>query len=262
MNNSNNSEKPKSQNETKILTMVIFVGIISILRPNLHTLYFNDNTTSSNLISYKNKSAPIQKEPALNNGIDVSHFQGEINWTEVIEQKIDFVFLKSTQGNNFIDPTYQQHKSELEQLNIPFGSYHFFEPDIDPIHQANFYLEKTGTNHKLPPVVDIEITGDVSSTEIQTRLKAWLEKIEKETQCKPIIYTNRYFWNEYLNADFTEYYLWISDYAKEITLPQNVDDWLLWQNSQSFKLQGIQNSVDHDTFNEKSMLKNNIFCSH
>lgn len=180
-------------------------------------------------------------------GIDVSYYQGKIDWNKIKQNKaVDFVYLKATEGITYHDKKYTHNANELEKLNIPYGSYHFFEPKDDGKKQAKNFLSNLQDKSILPPVLDVEISKSVDKNLIAKRVKDWLDYVEKNIQCKPIIYSYRSFWEEYLGADFADYDFWLADYAKSPKLPEGEKSWVIWQNSQSGKINGIAGNVDTD----------------
>ncbi|MBN3518967.1 hypothetical protein JYB62_03050 [Algoriphagus lutimaris] len=73
-------------------------------------------------------------------GIDVSHFQGDVNWSKVKEAKITFVYDKASEGKTFKDPDYAENKIGAHQNGLAHGSYHFFTSDADALEQAELFV--------------------------------------------------------------------------------------------------------------------------
>lgn len=232
----------------------ILLLLLALARPTIQTSSPNSWRSSSDAISKNNQkpkislSVPATKKDQKLTGIDVSHYQGKINWSSVLNAHIDFVFIKATEGVGYIDPMHAENSSQLETTKTPYGSYHFFLPKDDALTQAKHFLATTGLKHRLPPVLDIEITQSVDPKDIRKGAKTWLETVKNKTGCTPIIYTNRYFWNDNLNSDFNIYPLWIADYSNRLTLPNHISRWLFWQNSQSGRVEGIYGAVDKDEY--------------
>ena len=91
-------------------------------------------------------------------GLDVSRHQQNVNWEKVIEsEKPYFVLIKATEGTLIVDPTYEQHRKELEKAGIPWGAYHFFGHRTSGKEQARNFI-KTAKLQKgnFLPVLDIE----------------------------------------------------------------------------------------------------------
>lgn len=192
------------------------------------------------------------KEPKVISGIDVSHYQGVINWQDINTDKFDFVFIKATQGQGYLNPKYQFNVDGAKKAKLLTGGYHFFDPTISAIKQAEFYLKKTKGNHKLLPVLDVEITGGLSKPKIIKRVKEWLDFVEKNTGCKPIIYSGYNYWQSYLAQAFADYPLWIAEYASEETLDKRDVNWTFWQKSNSGHIKGVKTSTDLNVFYSSS----------
>ena len=224
---------------------IIIIILLSAVRPVFH----------------HRASEALHPEPvSMPQGIDVSHYQGDINWNQVEQSDVAFVYLKATQGTDYVDPLYDTNRQALKEKKTAFGSYHFFQPDLDPTSQAQHFLNTVGKESSLAPVLDIEVTNDVDPKDIRAGAKTWLDAVEQATGCRPIIYTNRYFWNENLGNEFADYALWLADYADEVVLPKDKSQWTLWQKSSSFDEQGIDTSVDEDLFNGSDRQMRSIHC--
>lgn len=184
------------------------------------------------------------------NGIDVSHYQGEIDWAKVSEQKLGFAFVKATGGISYVDPSFSRNIKGIEKIGLIHGAYHFFYPWLDPEKQAKHFLKywnKLGDN-KLPPVVDIELVRNMKSEEVKKSLSRWIDYIEKNANCKPIIYTYSDFYDQNIGAEFREYALWLADYAKTPSPPKSKRNWVFWQHSSKGRIGGIEGDVDLDVF--------------
>ncbi|WP_373398741.1 glycoside hydrolase family 25 protein [Algoriphagus halophilus] len=190
-------------------------------------------------------------------GIDVSHFQGDVNWPKVKDAKITFVYDKASEGKSFKDPDYAENKIGAHQNGIAHGSYHFFTSDADAIEQANLFISIIDYGPgDMPPVLDLEqggIKGEINPTTFQSEVLKWLNHVESKLGVKPIIYTNHVFGDRYLtHEDFSNYHLWIAEYGvQQPTIPKTWSDrgWLIWQRSERGTIEGAIGQVDHDLYN-------------
>jgi lysozyme len=200
-------------------------------------------------------------------GIDVSHHNGHINWNAVDKEQAKFVYCKASQGKNFKDELLQTNFNELERLNILRGAYHFFTfKDITAQQQVDNFLgcgidfSKKGV---LPAVLDIEWQASPelnnfvkdNKTACVTKIKDWLTSVEKATKKKPIIYTAKSFWSDYLGnpTGFESYPLWVASYRNDApSLPATWTDYLIWQYTESGNVGGIVGQLD------KNLLKGNL----
>lgn len=187
-------------------------------------------------------------------GIDVSYYQGKIDWQLVRAMeddgvKLDFAFIKATEGLLKVDPYFQRNWREATKAGLLCGAYHFFRPLKDGSLQARFFLQVVNPeNGDLPMVVDIESLDGVSPSLMRQRLKDFLHHIEKKTHKKPIIYSGLKFYQDYLSEYFSEYPLWIAHYYKEELKMNAHQKWEFWQHSDIGRVNGIDHNVDFNVF--------------
>jgi lysozyme len=190
-------------------------------------------------------------------GIDVSRYQQVINWSDVKDMqvkniKIGFAFIKATEGIDKVDAQFRRNWLYAEKENIPKGAYHYFIAGKSGKAQAVNFTEivklKKGD---LPPVLDIEETYGASITDIQQKIKDWIEKVEKQYKVKPIIYTNINFYNNYLRGSFDQYPFWIAHYLQP-DKPRIDRKWTFWQHSENGHINGIKTTVDFNVFSGDS----------
>lgn len=185
-------------------------------------------------------------------GIDVSHYQGTVDWAAVRAAGIAFAFAKASDGDTYKDTQFKKNWQGMQAAGLLRGAYHFYESNDDPVTQANNFLSAVGTLDKndLPPVIDIESTkGNFGNNSLSTNLQICLDTIEKALACTPLIYTNCAFWNANLTAEFGRYPLWIARYSSTPpTIPNAWTNWTFWQYSQSGAVAGVTGAVDLDRF--------------
>ena len=183
-------------------------------------------------------------------GIDVSHHQGEIDWDAVAADGVDFVFMKATEGQDFLDSEYETNWVEAKRVGIPRGAYHFFLPSVDAHKQAdNFIRTVKMESGDLPPVLDIEVTNKKGKEEIIAGAKIWLQKVEAHYGVKPLIYASPSFYNDYLDDSFAEYPLWLAHYYRfSPRLPHEREKWDFWQKTNFGFVGGIDGNVDVNYF--------------
>lgn len=184
-------------------------------------------------------------------GIDVSHHQGYINWSEVARNKeIQFVYLKASEGANYIDDTYERNLREARRHGLKVGPYHFFRPGVDPnVQFRNMMSVINSRNIDLLPMIDVEVQGGVSMATFHARLEKLLELVTKEFGKRPIIYTGKNFYNKYMHGGrYSRYKFWIAAYSFEEPMLYDDDDYLIWQYTGSGSLHGIRGNVDLNRF--------------
>ena len=167
-------------------------------------------------------------------GVDVSHYQGEIDWEILAGQDIDFAFIKATEGSSYVDDTFEYNFSEARRAGLFVGAYHFFSFDSSAEAQAkNFTDTVEPFEGMLPPVIDFEFYGDKENDPQKKEavcedLDKMLEILEDRYGVKPIIYATEKTYELYLAGDYEEYDIWIRNV---IIKPKMSDgrDWTFWQ---------------------------------
>ena len=187
-------------------------------------------------------------------GIDISHYDGRVDFELVGQSNVHFVYMKATQGTTYIDPTYQGRVSALKGSELLHGAYHFYEPDKDAIAQATHFLEQVKiSKHTLPPMLDVEITQQTSPEDIKKGVKLWLEHVYKALKCQPILYSYGSFWEENLGDEFNDYPFWLADYATKPNVPAQLKNWRIWQYTDQGQISGIEHKVDRNILIEKEL---------
>jgi lysozyme len=186
-------------------------------------------------------------------GIDVSKYQGVINWKSVKKMRvqdvsIDFAFVKATQGLQTIDLKYYQNILRARQADVPVGSYHFFLTYRDATDQAKLFCNIASVKKgDLPPVIDVEEAKGQTDEKIRRGVQTWLDYVENKFSVRPIIYTNAGFYERYLAGHFDDYTLWVAHY-KTGKKPNVSRDWAFWQHSEEANINGIYGKVDFNVF--------------
>jgi len=188
-------------------------------------------------------------------GIDVSYYQGTIDWTAVKGAGVEYAFIRVSDGATFPDPKFATYWSGSRAVGIKHGAYQFFRPGQDPIEQADLLLSKIGGKlaaDDLPPVVDVEASDGQSPAIIQARLTKWIDHVKAAIGRDPIIYTGYYFWRDSVGGpDFTSSPLWHAQYTTA-SCPNIADPWPtwhFWQFTSTGSVAGISGNVDTNRWN-------------
>lgn len=224
--------------------LIMFVALLLLGGLGLALLY----TGVLHINNPSKKRYPIR-------GIDVSHYQGEIDWDTLAKEDIQFAYIKATEGSQSKDEQFDVNWSEAQDKGLRIGAYHFFSLDSPGSTQAeNFCGTVTAVEGMLPPVVDIEPYGYYSDIEhldkekMITELAVFLKDVESFYGVKPVIYTTEEWW-EILQEDFDGYDLWIRNvYGK----PDSSIRWTFWQFSNRHVLSGYSG--------EERYIDMNVFC--
>ncbi len=176
-------------------------------------------------------------------GVDVSRYQGEIDWQTLAGEGIDFAFIKATEGSSYADPRFASNYAEARTTDLAVGAYHFFSFDSAGKTQAeNFIRTVPSFVGMLPPVVDLEFYGgyDLNPPPRETvtaELYDLLDTLEAHYGVRPILYATEESYAQYLANDFAAYDIWIRNV---ITSPTLADGraWTFWQFTNRERLAG------------------------
>ncbi len=190
-------------------------------------------------------------------GIDLSSYQGEVDWGVLSKQNIDFAFIKATEGSTHVDSNYKYNIENALKTDLRVGSYHFFSFESSGSQQAdNFIKHVAKTENMLPPVVDIEFYADYKSNppdkeNVRQNLIELLEKLEASYEVKPILYATQSAYKRYISGAFSEYDIWIRDVYFTPRL-EDGREWTFWQYSDKERLDGyngVEKYIDMNVFN-------------
>ena len=180
-------------------------------------------------------------------GIDVSHWEGSINWA-LVKPQISFAILKCTEGTTYKDSRYRENKTGCVNNGIPHGVYHFFRSNIDGAAQAQYFYDFAADRDLKVWAVDVEANN---GGDIRGNLKSMLDRLEQLTGVIPFIYTAKYFWNYNIGAQpwASRCQLWVANYEVSTpALPAGWTSWVFWQYSEKGNVNGIIGWCDMDKF--------------
>ena len=187
-------------------------------------------------------------------GIDVSHWQGLIDWNRVAASGKAFAIAKATEGVAFKDDRYDRNKAGALANGMKFGAYHFGRPKNDPVREADWFVSQMDLERgMIIPTLDIEVTDGRGPTALITWTKAFLQRVYQRTGVKPMIYTSPAFWRNNLNnsrwfADNGYSVLWVAHWgvSSPSTMAENWGgkSWTFWQYSATGRVPGISGNVD------------------
>ena len=196
-------------------------------------------------------------------GIDVSNWQGRIDWARVRAAGKRFVIAKASEGVGYEDRSYDRNKSGAMGQGIAFGAYHFARPENDPIKEADWFIQVAGYKRgMIIPTLDLERTGGRSPAGLTRWTKAWLQRVYDRLGVRAMIYTSPSFWRE--NLDNTAWFanngyavLWIAHWKRTSpSVPASNwggRSWTIWQYSSTGSVPGISGDVDLDRYRYSSL---------
>lgn len=202
-------------------------------------------------------------------GIDVSSWQPDIDWTKVADSGRRFAFIRVSDGM-YQDKKFEQFWSASRSAGLIRSAYQYYEPEQDPIEQAELLLQKIGGKIEpgdLPPLLDVEAKGS-DPAKVIAGMHTWLDHVEGAIGMKPIIYMGFYFWRDTLQSptDFVDYHLMLPAYPYTAwpdvlkgcpNTPDPWPKWTFWQYSNGGlditpgipAVPGVGQSCDRDIFN-------------
>lgn len=185
-------------------------------------------------------------------GIDVSSYQGSINWTDVKTSGIDFAIARISDGSS-LDSDFATNWSGMKSAGLVRGAYQYFEPGEDPTTQAGIVVSAVGAlgAGDLPVTADMETTGGQSAATIISNLMTWASAVKAGTGKAPMIYTAEGYWDaDVASSAFAANPLWVANWGVSCPdLPTGWSNWVVWQYSDSGSVTGISGAVDLDEWN-------------
>lgn len=244
----NSRRRKKRRYETKNLVIVLLLGLLSVV------LFF----ALRYFLFYISEHKVDTDNPYPVKGVDVSSYQGDVNWKMFEQQDIQFAFIKATEGSNHKDVKFKQNWSNISKTGIRKGAYHFVSFDTPGEAQAANFIETVPLEPDvLPPVLDIEMYGSYSIKgnrpsirRVRRIVNTLLDKLEEHYGVKPIIYTNYSVYLVYLAFKYDDYDIWFSNPGFDIRRKEKNSFWTFCQYSFYGTLKGNGNKhVDLNVFN-------------
>jgi lysozyme len=183
-------------------------------------------------------------------GIDVSSYQGTIDWKLVKAAGIAFAFARVSDGLEVLDGRFADNWRGMKRAGVRRGAYQYFRASADPDAQADLILTTVARLGRpdLPLVADVETADGQPAEELRRRLLRWLRRVERKSGRRPILYTSPSM-SRVLGGAFGRYRLWVAHYGVECpTLPTGWSRWAFWQQTDAGRVAGIAGPVDLDAF--------------
>lgn len=183
-------------------------------------------------------------------GVDVSHWEGSIDWQEA-SHFVPWCYFKCTDGVGGVDYTFDLNRKGCQQNGIPHAPYHYYQPGQDPATQADHFIAVAGKDFKRY-IVDVEEEEGVDD-KITSDVLVFLLRVAQLTGRRPAIYTSAGYWNQFIKpkpAWSQSYELIVAHYTAEHTpiLPIGWSTWTAWQFSDHFFFPGCYSAADGDWF--------------
>ncbi|QED49484.1 glycoside hydrolase family 25 protein [Cytobacillus dafuensis] len=189
-------------------------------------------------------------------GVDVSSYQGEIEWAQIQEQDLKFAFIKATEGSTFVDKYFEKNWKSAENTTLRIGAYHFFSYDSEGKSQAQNFIKTVPISEQaLPPVIDVEFYGDKGKnppyrSQVEKELHTLVKMLEEHYGKRVILYTTRKAYDLYIKNSFEQCDIWIRDVFTKPSLPDK-RKWTFWQytdREQLYGYNGEEKYIDVNVF--------------
>lgn len=226
----------------RVLRVLLICIVVSVLAWGL--------LRGCGLVLFPDQTDPRQWEVW---GVDVSSYQGQVDWDLLRRQGVDFAFLKATEGSSLTDPYFSRNWAGARAAGIAAGAYHFFSYDSPGATQAaNFLAAAPPQAGVLPPVIDVEFYGKYLERPMDPE-EAWPildELVEAVTAAwgrPPILYVTARSYRLYVRGRYPDCPLWVS---MPIAAPVWTD-WSFWQYSHTARLagySGTEGRIDLNVF--------------
>jgi lysozyme len=194
------------------------------------------------------RTMPIQ-------GMDVARYQGRIDYAKVYASGVHFVYMKSTEGNDYIDPNFRDNWTRARAAGMAHGAYHFMTWCSTAAAQAKWFVKNVPADEDaLPPVLDLEWNHDSSckkkwdKADVLEKIRVMLAAMEKHTGKLPIIYTDMTFHRDILDGEHFDNAFWVRSTAAEPHERYGNRRWMMWQWTQTGTLNGVVGEVDRNVF--------------
>lgn len=179
-------------------------------------------------------------------GIDVSHWQGNIDWKKVKADGIQFAIIKATEGTGHVDKNFLKNVEGAKAAGLKVGVYHYAHPDNDPVKEVDHLLKTLASIQlDLPVALDLEVNKNINKAQVTSFAVKWLQEYEKRTGLKPLFYSYPSFIKSYIGKEVAAWPLWIANYGVNTPTAHGMwDRWEIFQYSDKGSVPGIAGNVD------------------
>ena len=180
-------------------------------------------------------------------GVDVSRWQGQIDWVKLRGQGANFAYIKATDGGDHLDPMFRKNWRAAAEAGLRRGAYHFFYWCRTAGEQADWFIRNVPkVEGALPPVIDVEWNGELrckrrpSPAKVIEKMQVFMDKLEQHYGQRPIIYTAPDFYRDNLRGAFLDYPFWLRSVAAHPSKVYPGRKWVFWQYSGSGLSHGVR----------------------
>lgn len=199
-------------------------------------------------------------QSAYYEGMDVSRYQGEIDFNRAAKDGIEMVYIRAGEGADYTDPYYERNYAGAKAAGIKTGAYHFVTARSEAearAQAAHFAALLAGKEFECRPAMDFEDLSGMGRDAANRVALAFLRALEEATGQKPALYSDAYRVESTWNASLSGYPLWIAEY--DVDAPRTTGawpEWSGWQYTDRGRVDGVEGNVDRDRFTARMLADN------
>ncbi|WP_171208841.1 MULTISPECIES: GH25 family lysozyme [unclassified Ruegeria] len=189
-------------------------------------------------------------------GLDVSRWQGAIDWRTARANGVSFVFIKATEGGDVADPMFDTHRKGAQAAGVPWGAYHYYYFCRSAREQARWFIKNVPKGADLPHVLDMEWTPHSRTCRIRpdgrkvrAEAQRFLDILERHYGRRPIVYTTVDFFADTQIDRLPKTEFWLRSVAGHPRQVYPGTIWRFWQYTGTGLVPGVDGRVDINTFN-------------
>lgn len=199
-------------------------------------------------------------------GIDVSHWEGKINFRRVKNSGIRIVYIKATEGTDYIDPDFERNYRDARREELGIGFYHYVTArnTSNAVEEARFFASQIRDKiHHARAAMDFETFGDLSQTQVREISLRFLETLEREFRYRPVLYSDASNAStRFADRRLIRYPLWIADYdVRRPDMENPWSEWAGWQYTDRGHVRGVNGDVDRDHFRREILIDGGRECN-
>ena len=189
-------------------------------------------------------------------GVDLSVWNGGVDWAEAQANGVNFAFLKATEGGDRVDGAFDTNRRAAAAAGVPVGAYHFFYHCRAASEQAAWFIRHVPRSAiTLPPVLDMEwnfqsptCPGKRPRAEVQADARTFVSDLTRHYGKRPILYTTVDFYEENQLWQISGVEFWLRSVKEHPSDRYPGQHWTFWQYSGTGLVPGINGRVDLNTF--------------
>lgn len=189
-------------------------------------------------------------------GVDVSRWQGDLDWSKAKASGVSFAYIKATEGGDLVDPVFEDAWAASRRAGMPRGAYHYFYHCRPAAEQARWFIKHVPRDGRaLPHALDMEWNPrsktcriKPSGSKIRAEAKRFLDILEAHYGRRPIVYTTVDYYRETGIGDLRNTEFWLRSVADHPSQTYPGADWTFWQYSGTGRIPGVSSNIDLNAF--------------